>query len=114
MPGSRRATIRAVAQAVVDEPGLFAPHCDLDVILRRLMAIKGVGPWTAQYIALRGLRHADAFPASDVGLLRTMARLDGTPRDAKALLARAETWRPYRAFAAQHLWAADAGAPERE
>ncbi len=113
MPGSRRATIRAVAQAAQDDPALFAPHADLDVILRRLTAIKGVGPWTAQYIALRGLRHTDAFPASDVGLLRTMTRLDGTRRDPKALLARAEVWRPYRAFAAQHLWAADAGAPER-
>ncbi len=114
MPGARRATIRAVAQAAEDDPALFASHDDLDAILRRLTAIKGVGPWTAQYIALRGLRHADAFPAGDVGLQRTMTRLDGTARDAKALLARAERWRPYRAFAAQHLWAADAGAPERD
>ncbi len=114
MPGSRRATIKAVAEAALGDAALFAPHDDLDVVLRRLTAIKGVGPWTAQYIALRGLRHADAFPAGDVGLLRTMTRLDGTARDPKALLARAERWRPYRAFAAQHLWAADAGAPERD
>ena len=114
MPGSRRAAIRAVAQAALADPLLFAPHGDLEVVLRRLQAIKGVGPWTAQYIALRGLRHADAFPASDVGLLRTMTRLDGTARDPKALLARAERWRPFRAFAAQHLWAADVAAPERD
>lgn len=114
MPGARRATIKAMAQAALDDPALFAPHADLELILRRLTAIRGVGPWTAQYIALRGLGHPDAFPASDVGLLRTMARLDGTPRDPRALLARAERWRPYRAFAAQHLWAADPGAPERD
>ncbi len=114
MPGSRRATIRAVATAALESPDLFAPCPDLDTAIARLSAIKGVGPWTAQYIALRALRHPDAFPASDVGLLRSMAALDGTHYTPAMLLARAETWRPYRAYAAQHLWAADLGAPERD
>jgi AraC family transcriptional regulator of adaptative response / DNA-3-methyladenine glycosylase II len=112
MPHSRRATLRAMAQAAHDDPNLFDPCDRLDIAITRLTAIKGIGPWTAHYIALRALRHADAFPASDVGLLRTMTALDGTKRDPAALIARAEAWRPYRAYAAQHLWMADAGAPE--
>ncbi len=111
MPASRRATIKAVAAAALAEPALFEPHAELAVCVGRLMAIRGVGAWTAHYVALRALRHPDAFPASDVGLLRSMARLDGTPATPKALLARAEIWRPYRAYAAQHLWADDARAP---
>lgn len=114
MPGSRRATIKAVAQAALDDPSLFLRGPDMAADLARLLVIKGIGPWTAGYIALRALRHADAFPAGDVGLLRTMTALDGTPRDPAALLARAEVWRPYRAYAAQHLWMADTGAPERD
>lgn len=114
MPNARRATIKAMAQAARNDPNLFAPCADLDTAIARLTDIKGIGPWTAHYITLRALRHPDAFPASDVGLLRTMTALDGTARNPAALLARAEAWRPYRAYAAQHLWMADAGAPERD
>jgi AraC family transcriptional regulator of adaptative response / DNA-3-methyladenine glycosylase II len=72
-----------------------------------------VGPWTAQYIALRALREPDAFPQADVGLLRAMAGPDGVRPTPSALLARAEAWRPWRAYAAQHLWAADAAADRK-
>lgn len=105
MPDARRATLRAVATA---DPAVFQPGSDLDSAIKRLCAIRGIGPWSAHYIALRAQRQPDAFPASDAALLRCMARLDGTPRTPKALIARAEAWRPFRAFAAQHLWAADA------
>ena len=75
------------------------------------MAIPGVGEWTAQYIALRAIREVDAFPSSDVGLLRGAARVLGSAETPKTLLSRAErVRRPWRAYAAQHLWAAD-GAP---
>jgi AraC family transcriptional regulator of adaptative response / DNA-3-methyladenine glycosylase II len=114
MPESRRATIRAVAQAAADDATLFDFCADLETAISRLTAIRGVGPWTAHYIALRAVRHPDAFPASDVALLRSMTALDGTPRDPAALIARAERWRPFRAYAAQHLWMSDAGAPERD
>jgi hypothetical protein len=58
--------------------------------------------------ALRAFREMDAFPASDIGLLRGAAIIDGTPRSTPThLLNRAESWRPWRAYAAQHLWAAD-------
>ncbi|MNT69472.1 DNA-3-methyladenine glycosylase [compost metagenome] len=72
----------------------------------------GVGPWTAHYIALRQLREPDAFPAGDVALVKALGLLEGracTPAD---LLARAQAWQPWRAYAAQHLWTAlgDVGA----
>ena len=74
----------------------------------RVQALPGWGPWTAQYWALRALRDADAFPESDVGLLRSPAVANGNGRlSPKALLARAENWRPWRAYAAQHLWTDD-------
>jgi len=67
-----------------------------------------VGEWTAQYIAMRQLREPDAFPAADIGLMRGLETPEtGRPTPAQ-LLARAEAWRPWRAYAAQHLWAADA------
>jgi AraC family transcriptional regulator of adaptative response / DNA-3-methyladenine glycosylase II len=67
--------------------------------------IRGVGEWTAQYIALRALREMDAFPAADVGLLRGVRMIDGVQPTPASLLTRAESWRPWRAYAAQHLWA---------
>jgi AraC family transcriptional regulator, regulatory protein of adaptative response / DNA-3-methyladenine glycosylase II len=66
--------------------------------------LPGIGEWTAQYIAMRELREPDAFPADDIGLKRALARLDGRVRTSRDMLDRAERWRPWRAYAAQHLW----------
>ena len=75
--------------------------------MARLRAIKGIGDWSAHYIALRVVREPDAFPASDIGILRG-ATPPGAPRPTpQELLRQAEKWRPWRAYAAQHLWAAD-------
>ncbi|MDQ2947743.1 MAG: 3-methyladenine DNA glycosylase 2, partial [Acidobacteriota bacterium] len=63
------------------------------------------GEWSAQYIALRALRETDAFPASDLGLLQGIASEFGRRPEPAELLRRAESWRPWRAYAAQHLWA---------
>lgn len=106
MPRSRAMTLSAVASAVVADPDLFATNRGLDASLQRLRSIRGIGEWTAQYIALRQLREPDAFPAADIGLLRALADRDGRRPAAVDLLARAERWRPWRAYAAQHLWAA--------
>lgn len=106
MPGARRATLRALADAALADAGLLAPG-SLDTVIERLRRIKGIGEWTAHYIALRALRAPDAFPASDAGLLRGAARETGVRPTPAALLARAEAWRPHRAYAAQLLWAAD-------
>ena len=110
MPGARRQAIIALARAAAADPRLFHPFGTIEEAIGRLRAIPGIGEWTAQYIALRALRETDAFPASDVGLLRGAARIDGQRPTPAGLLDRAETWRPWRAYAAQHLWAADAAA----
>lgn len=106
MPRSRAATLRAIAAATGADADLFSANCGLDEAIERLRAIPGVGEWTAQYIALRQLRQPDAFPASDIGLLRALADEKGRRPAPGELFARAERWRPWRAYAAQHLWAA--------
>jgi 3-methyladenine DNA glycosylase/8-oxoguanine DNA glycosylase len=68
--------------------------------------LAGIGEWTAQYIAMRALREPDAFPTGDIGLLRAMATESGRPTTAQ-LQARAAGWRPWRSYAALHLWASD-------
>jgi AraC family transcriptional regulator, regulatory protein of adaptative response / DNA-3-methyladenine glycosylase II len=109
MPRSRAAALSAVAAAAVADPHLFDANRGLDDAVKRLRAIRGVGEWTAQYIALRQLREPDAFPAADLGLIRAMAGRDGRgPKrgpSSSELLDRADAWRPWRAYAAQHLWA---------
>jgi AraC family transcriptional regulator of adaptative response / DNA-3-methyladenine glycosylase II len=109
LPRARAAAVTALARAVLESPSLLRPERDLEAAVERLAALPGIGEWTAQYIAMRALRIPDAFPASDLGLLRAMARggVRPTPRD---LLRRAERWRPWRAYAAVHLWTAAAAA----
>ena len=105
VPRSRAATLSAVAAAVVADPDLFCVRRGLDEAIQRLQSIRGVGEWTAHYIALRQLREPDAFPAADVGLMRALADLVGRRRSSRELVGRADQWRPWRAYAAQHLWA---------
>ncbi|MBM4227508.1 MAG: DNA-3-methyladenine glycosylase 2 family protein [Gammaproteobacteria bacterium] len=106
MPGARRRTLQTVAHAVIEQPALLAPGQTLAAALDAWCSIPGIGPWTAHYIALRALQVADAFPASDAGLLRA-ARSLGLAHDARSLEARSARWRPLRAFMAQHLWCSD-------
>jgi AraC family transcriptional regulator of adaptative response / DNA-3-methyladenine glycosylase II len=108
MPTARQASLKALAEATVADPNLFRPFGTIEEAIARLRTIRGVGEWTAQYIALRAIREMDAFPASDIGLLRCAAKMDGARSTSASLLDRAESWRPWRAYAAQHLWAADA------
>jgi methylated-DNA-[protein]-cysteine S-methyltransferase len=108
MPAARLAALKAVAEATVTNPNLFHPLGGIEETVARLKTIRGIGEWTAQYIALRAVREPDAFPATDIGLLRGAASIDGGMKVSPAtLLDRAESWRPWRAYAAQHLWAAD-------
>jgi AraC family transcriptional regulator of adaptative response / DNA-3-methyladenine glycosylase II len=103
VPEARAATLRAFAAAVRGEAGLLAGLDPLERSLERLTAIRGVGAWTASYVALRGLGHADAFPAGDLGLRKAFGR--GRPVSERALRAASERWRPWRGYAALHLWA---------
>ncbi len=113
MPGARIRCLSGMAAAIAADPNLLAPTASLDEMVKRLRALPGIGEWTAQYIAMRQLREPDAFPAADVALMRALADADGVRPTADQLLARAEAWRPWRAYAALHLWAslADEGAP---
>jgi len=108
MPGARVTTLKTVASAVLAEPRLFDRARSIDETIARLRAIRGIGDWTAHYIAMRACGEPDAFPASDVGLLRGAADATGHRPTPRQLLARAEAWRPWRAYAAHQLWARDA------
>lgn len=110
LPTARARTLielaRAVSSGRIDlagaEPGSSEP------MLTALQALPGIGPWTAQYLAMRALHDPDAFPAGDLGLRRALG-IDS----AAALTARAEAWRPFRSYAVMYLWASHSagGAP---
>ncbi len=105
MPRVRGRALASLAASVAADPQIFGARQSLEEAIARLCALPGIGEWTAQYIAMRELREPDAFPPSDIGLLRAMADGSGRRPTARELLARAERWRPWRAYAAQHLWA---------
>jgi AraC family transcriptional regulator of adaptative response / DNA-3-methyladenine glycosylase II len=105
MPQMRAASLASLAAAVVADPQVLSAGRSLTECVAQLRALPGIGEWTAQYIAMRELREPDAFPAGDVGLLRAMTDVVGRTPTSRELLAMAERWRPWRAYAAQHLWA---------
>lgn len=108
MPGARAAALSGLGRAVVADPRLFGPSQTLEAAIERLRTLPGIGEWTAQYIAMRALREPDAFPAADIGLMRALADEEGRRPTPAELLARAEAWRPWRAYAALHLWTSEA------
>jgi AraC family transcriptional regulator of adaptative response / DNA-3-methyladenine glycosylase II len=75
------------------------PNADIEATLERLRALPGVGEWTAQYIAMRALSWPDAFPHTDLGLMKALGETG-----ARQVLAAGEAWRPWRAYAVMHLW----------
>lgn len=105
LPSRRAQTIRTVAQAVASGQVGFEAEQSLDTFITRWTALPGIGDWTAQYIALRGWLHPDAFPAGDL-ILRRQAG-GGGPISEKALRELAEAWRPWRGYAVIHLWRAN-------
>jgi len=107
VPAARAATIRALAQQLAGGRLTLDPGADRDETRRLLLEIPGIGPWTAEYIAMRALADTDAFPATDLGVLRGLAALGGDPAappHSKAASALSERWRPWRAYAVLHLW----------
>jgi AraC family transcriptional regulator of adaptative response / DNA-3-methyladenine glycosylase II len=104
---SRAETIRRVAKHVAEGSIDFDPSQDIDEFCRSLVAIKGIGEWTAQYVAMRALKDPDAFPHSDLGLLRAFDSPSRERLKPAALKSRAEAWRPWRAYAALLLWSSD-------
>jgi AraC family transcriptional regulator of adaptative response / DNA-3-methyladenine glycosylase II len=108
MPKARAMSVTSLARALAADPTIFGRGASLEEAIAKLRALPGIGEWTAQYIAMRELREPDAFPAADVGLLRAMTTAHGRRPSPAELLSRAERWRPWRAYAALHLWAAGA------
>lgn len=103
LPQGRAVALGALARAVADGEIVLDPGADRTETVRRLLALPGVGPWTASYVAMRALGDPDAFPAGDLGLRRALERR-GIGSNARALSALVEAWRPWRAYAAMHLW----------
>jgi AraC family transcriptional regulator of adaptative response / DNA-3-methyladenine glycosylase II len=105
LPASRGHTLTTLVGALADGTLPLGPGCDRDEAHSVLAAMPGIGPWTAQIIAMRALGDPDAFPASDLGVRRGAQSL-GIPSTPAALSRRAAPWRPWRAYAVQYLWAA--------
>jgi len=109
----RNATVRGMAQALLDGRVDFRAEQNLEEFVSRWTALPGIGEWTAHYMAMRALSDPDAFPAADL-ILRREATTDAVPLNTKALTTRAEAWRPWRAYAVIHLWRGVADTPPRE
>jgi len=99
MPASRASALVGLARALASGEVVLEPGTDPAAARARLLKLPGIGPWTADYIAMRGLGDHDAFPGADLWIRRALERFNGERG------AFAERWRPYRAYAAQHLWA---------
>ncbi|PWU49556.1 AraC family transcriptional regulator, partial [Micromonospora sp. S4605] len=105
MPAGRRETIRALARAVAGGELDLDPGGDREEAVRRLLALPGIGPWTAGYVAMRALGDPDVLLPTDLAVRRGAAAL-GLPSDPKTLDAYAERWRPWRSYAVIRLWRA--------
>jgi AraC family transcriptional regulator of adaptative response / DNA-3-methyladenine glycosylase II len=99
LPAACAESLRNLARAVARREIDLEPGVDPTAIVARLVQLSGIGPWTAEYIAMRALRWPDAFPSGDLGLLKASGL-----KSARSLEKAAERWRPWRAYAAMHLW----------
>jgi AraC family transcriptional regulator of adaptative response / DNA-3-methyladenine glycosylase II len=102
---ARAETIRGLARAVLADPTLLHPGEDLREDIERWVALPGIGPWTAHYVAMRVLREPDALPAADLGLRKAISGSSKDLRSATEVEKGLEPYRPYRAYAAMRLWA---------
>jgi AraC family transcriptional regulator of adaptative response / DNA-3-methyladenine glycosylase II len=105
LPRARRRTLLALVAELAEGTVVLGAGCDWDRARHALLQIPGVGAWTAEVIAMRGLGDPDAFPVTDLGV-QVAARQLGLPEQPRALNQRAARWRPWRSYATQHLWTA--------
>jgi AraC family transcriptional regulator of adaptative response / DNA-3-methyladenine glycosylase II len=101
-PASRQRTVRGLVRALAEGAIVLDPGSDWQQVSRQLLALPGVGPWTAEMIAMRGLGDPDAFPATDLGVQLAATQL-GLPTG-KQLSSHGQRWRPWRSYATQYLW----------
>jgi AraC family transcriptional regulator, regulatory protein of adaptative response / DNA-3-methyladenine glycosylase II len=104
LPRSRAGTLRDLALASVRGDLVFGLTASVDEVVTSLRRVRGIGEWTAQYVAMRALRFPDAFPAADLGVRKALASTGQPLPSEKQVLARASVWRPWRTYAAIHLW----------
>ncbi|MHB8452948.1 MAG: AlkA N-terminal domain-containing protein [Mycobacteriales bacterium] len=103
MPGGRGRALRQLAEDLADGRLVLDPGADRAEAARRLLGVRGVGPWTADYVALRALGDPDVFLPTDLAVRRALGR-HGAPSSPPAVTALAERWRPWRSYALVHLW----------
>jgi AraC family transcriptional regulator of adaptative response / DNA-3-methyladenine glycosylase II len=104
-PKARQRSILALIDALAGGRVVINAGCDWNRARAQLATLPGIGRWTSEVIAMRGLGDPDAFPVTDLGV-RLAAKQLGLPEDARALTARSSRWRPWRSYATQHLWTA--------
>jgi AraC family transcriptional regulator of adaptative response / DNA-3-methyladenine glycosylase II len=104
LPRARAATINLVAKVFVESPSLLDSTSDAASALDQLLSVPGIGAWTAQYVAMRALRDPDAFPAGDLALRKNAPVPGPKPPSSRELEDYSQRWRPWRAYAAMHLW----------
>ncbi|MBV9353697.1 MAG: DNA-3-methyladenine glycosylase 2 family protein [Mycobacterium sp.] len=103
VPQARQRSLTALISGLADGSVVLDAGCDWELARRQLLALPGIGPWSAELIAMRGLGDPDAFPASDLGV-RVAARQLGLTAGRRDLIAQSRAWRPWRSYATQHLW----------
>jgi AraC family transcriptional regulator, regulatory protein of adaptative response / DNA-3-methyladenine glycosylase II len=101
---ARAQTIRTLCAAILDERMDFSSAQRLDNFIKRFVALPGIGPWTAHYVAMRALSHPDAFPAGDLVLQQVLGAGTGKRLSERETEACSQAWRPWRAYATLHLW----------
>jgi AraC family transcriptional regulator of adaptative response / DNA-3-methyladenine glycosylase II len=108
LPAARARAVRALAMSVVGGLAIDERQ-DRDSLRAALLELPGIGPWTVEYVAMRALRDPDAFPASDLALRSALGGISAAQAER-----RADAWRPWRAYAAMHLWTAAAAGADRD
>jgi AraC family transcriptional regulator of adaptative response / DNA-3-methyladenine glycosylase II len=103
MPGARKNAIRTLSAALADGTVVLDPATDRDELREKLIALPGIGPWTADYVAMRGLDDPDVFLASDLGVRKALEKMGLPSKPAEAMRV-SERWRPWRSYAVQYLW----------
>ncbi len=108
MPNARKRALQALTALLADDSDsggrlVLDPGSDRTDVEARLLAVPGVGPWTASYIAMRALADPDVFLATDLGARHAAERL-GLPSGAVELERHSRSWRPWRSYALQHMW----------
>lgn len=105
VPRARRRTFTALVTRLADGSIVLDVGCDWERARQQLLGLPGIGPWTVEVIAMRGMGDPDGFPVTDLGVRRAAERL-GLPTNPRALVEHSVRWRPWRSYATQHLWTA--------